>query len=513
VNHSGGRYDYVVVGGGTAGAVVAARVAERSEARVCLLEAGPSDENEPRVLELREWPSLLGSELDYDYVIEPQPRGNSRIRHSRGRVLGGCSSHNSAIAFRAPDADLRRWVELGADGWSPEEVDPFFGRVWDKVHIRQIGPDNECAAAFVAAGREAGFPLKTFNRDDFGEGVGFFQINARGPIRQSSSVAYLHPLMEVPSNLAVMTDVEATQVVIDSNGEATGVHTRRGFFSAAEEVVVCCGAFDTPKLLMLSGVGPSAELKRVGIACLVDLPGVGEHLLDHPEGVVMWEAARAVPDTSTQLWEAGLFARSAAEVAEPDLMVHFGTVPFDMNTAPLGYPSADDAFCITPNVMYARSEGSVRLRSEDPDAPPVVDPRYFTDPEGHDERVMVAGIKLARRLAGQPSLAPWIQRELAPGPALRSDEELSEYARRTANTVYHPAGTCRMGPSGDSDVVVDSNLRVRGVKRLRVADASVFPALLGINPCITCMMIGERCAHFLLEGTGRSQRALAEGAA
>jgi choline oxidase len=493
------EFDYVVVGGGTAGAVVAARLAERPEARVCLLEAGPSDENNRRVLELREWPSLLGSELDYDYVIENQERGNSRIRHSRGRMLGGCSSHNSAIAFRAPDADLQRWVALGARGWGPEDVDPFYGRVWDKVHIRQIPPDNECAAAFVAAGREAGFPLKTFNVDDFGEGIGFFQINALGPLRQSSSVAYLHPLDQLPTNLQVVTEAQAERLVINAEGDAIGVETSRGLVSATEEVIVSCGAFDTPKLLMLSGIGPREQLRRAGVNPLVDLPAVGEHLLDHPEGIVMWEAARPVPSTSTQLWEAGLFARSVADLPEPDLMVHFGTVPFDINTAPLGYPSAENAFCITPNVMYARSEGSVRLRSADPAAPPVVDPRYFTDPEGHDERVMVAGIRIARKLAEQPSLAGWVLRELAPGDAVSDHEELSEYARRTANTVYHPAGTCRMGAADDCGVVVDPTLRVRGVGRLRIADASVFPALLGINPCITCMMIGERCADFVVD--------------
>jgi choline dehydrogenase len=212
----------------------------------------------------------------------------------------------------------------------------------------------------------------------------------------------------------------------------------------------------------------------------------------------MWEAARPVPEVSTQFWEAGLFVRTDPALEWPDLMYHFGTVPFDINTVPLGYPTAPNAFCLTPNVTRARSEGFVRLRSADPRVPPRIDFRYFTDPDGHDERVLLAGVKLARRLAEQPALRPWVKRELAPGLEVRDDRALSEYARRTANTVYHPAGTCRMGAADDPMAVVDPALRVRGVGRLRVADASVFPAMIGVNPCLTCMMIGEKCAALVL---------------
>jgi choline dehydrogenase len=178
-------------------------------------------------------------------------------------------------------------------------------------------------------------------------------------------------------------------------------------------------------------------------------------------------------------------------------MFHFGTVPFDLNTVPFGCPTAANAFCLTPNVTRARSEGVVRLRSADPAAPPCIDFRYFTDPDGHDERVLLTGVKLARRLVAQPALRPWVKRELAPGIAVQDDEALSEYARRTANTVYHPAGTCRMGAADDPRAVVDPELRVRGVGRLRVADASIFPAMIGVNPCLTCMMIGEKCADLI----------------
>jgi choline oxidase len=489
------RFDFVVVGGGTSGAVVAARLAESGDSTVCLLEAGPPDENDRRVLELRNWPNLLGSELDYDYRIEPQVRGNSRIRHSRGRVLGGCSSHNSAIAFRAPDVDLQTWEELGATGWGPSETRPYYERVFERVCLETAPPANACVCAFVEAAQQAGFPLVAFN-EDFHEGVGWFQLNKRGPVRQSSSVAYLHPLGGLPLNLTVLTLTAVRRVVLDDRLNAVGVETALGPIWAEREVIVCGGAFDSPKLLLLSGIGPAEHLRKIGITVRVDLPGVGEHLIDHPEGVVMWEAALPVPEVSTQLWEAGLFVRTDPRLEWADLMYHFGTVPFDINTLPLGYPTAQNAFCLTPNVTRAKSEGVVRLRSADPTIPPVIDFRYFTDAEGCDERVMLAGVKLARKIVEQPALRPWVKRELAPGLAVQDDKALSEYARRTSNTVYHPAGTCRMGAGADPLAVVNPTLRVRGVGRMRVADASIFPAMIGVNPCMTCMMIGEKCAAF-----------------
>lgn len=493
------EFDYLVVGGGTAGAIVAARLAEAG-AEVGLIEAGPPDAPDRRILELRNWPQLLGSELDFDYRIEPQARGNGRIRHSRGRVLGGCSSHNSAIAFRTPDIDLRAWERRGARAWGPEAVLPFFERIGQRVPLELAPPDNACAAAFVEAAQQAGFPLIDFRQANSGEGVGWFVLNKRGPLRASSSVAYLHPLDRLPERLTLLTDTPVSRLLIDGHGDAVGAASERGTLRARREVVLCAGAFDSPKLLLLSGIGAADHLRSVGIPLRVDLPGVGAHLIDHPEGIVMWESARPVPPVSTQFWEAGLFVRTDPGLEAPDLMFHFGTVPFDINTAPLGYPTAEQAFCLTPNVTRACSEGMVRLRSADPAAPPVIDPRYFTDPAGHDERVMLAGVKLARRIVDQPALRAWVMRELAPGLAVQSDADLSEYARRTANTVYHPAGTCRMGATDDPLAVVDPQLRVRGMRKLRVADASIFPSMIGVNPCLTCMMIGERCAAFILGG-------------
>lgn len=490
----GKAYDHIVVGGGTAGAIVAARLAARPGARIALIEAGPSDEGDPAVLELRRWPDLLEGPLDFDYRIEPQARGNGAIRHARGKVLGGCSSHNSAIAFVPPDRDFAEWVERGAEGWGAAEVKPFFDRVRSTVTLEDIEPVNACGAAFVEAAVQAGYPMQRFNREPLRAGVGWFQLNKRGGIRQSSSVAYLHPLAQWGERLTVHTGAMARRVIVEK-GRAVGVETDRGALRCDGEVIVCCGAFDSPRLLWLSGIGPADELRALGIDVVADRPGVGENLIDHPEGVVLFESKQPVPDASANFWEIGLFANTVPGLDAPDLMFHFGTVPFDMHTAPAGYPTAAQAFSMTPNVTRARSQGRVWLDSADPAKAPRIDFRYFTDPEGHDARVMLAGVKLAREIAKQPALADWVARELAPGADVIDDAALDAYARRTANTVYHPAGTCRMG--GDGMAVVDGMLRVIGVDGLRVADASIFPSMTTVNPCITAMMIGERAAAFV----------------
>jgi choline oxidase len=495
-------YDYIVVGGGTAGCVVARRLSEQPGCTVCLIEAGPSDEGRLDVLTLNQWAQLLGTELDYDYIIEPQSRGNERIRHSRGRMLGGCSSHNSCIAFRAPDADMESWHRLGCDGWSASETRPYFEKVLEKVVLDSNPPLNPLSEAFLDAAQQAGFPLIPFQPDgQFREGVGIFHLNAQDGMRQSSAQTYLHPHLKISNNLTVLTNTQVTRILLDEQQTAYGVETEKDTLLASREIVLCCGTFDTPKLLLLSGIGPAQHLHQMGIPVCVDLAGVGEHLIDHPEGVMIWESNQPVPEETTQGWEVGLFATIDPASLIPDLMMHFGVVPFDWNTVPAGYPTAPYGFSLTPNVPRAKSEGVVRLRSANPNDPPVIDCRYFTDPEGYDETLLVAGLKLARTIAEQPALRCWLKQELAPGSAVQSDQDLSEYGRRTANTVYHPAGTCRMGNREHPLTVVDPQLRVKGVHQLRVADASIFPSMISVNPCLTCMMIGERCADFIKQGS------------
>lgn len=489
-------FDYIIVGGGTAGAVIARRLAEDPQCSVALLEAGPSDEGIAEILELARWQELLGNErYGHDFKIAPQPRGNSAILHSRGIMLGGCSSHNSAIAFRPPDEDFRRWQAQGAEGWGPNGVSKYFERVTDTVSLERSDAANEAVLAFIEAAKQLGFQERDFS-SDVAEGVGLFQLNKQGGIRSSSSVAYLHPLTALPTNLTVLTDTRVNRLLVEQD-RVTGVESSSGTLLANAEVILSAGAFGSPKLLMLSGIGPATHLRSHAIPIVNDLPAVGEHLQDHPEGVIMWEASAPVPEQTYNYYEAGLFATVEPDAAWPDLMFHFGTQAFDMHTAPLGYPSAANALSITPNVTRAKSEGFIRLASANPADDPIIDFRYFSDPDGYDERIMLAGLKLARDLALQPALAAWIKRELAPGAKVTSDEALSDYVRRSANTVYHPVGTCRMGAAHDPETVVTPDLKVKGIENLRVADASIFPSSTSTNPAITCMMIGEKCADLI----------------
>ncbi|WKN31946.1 GMC family oxidoreductase [Porifericola rhodea] len=492
------KYDYIVVGGGTAGVVTAYRLAEKQKGEVLLIEAGISDEQREDVLQLKEWHTLLEGDLDYDFPIAPQATGNSNMRHSRAKVMGGCSSHNSAIAFQAPDYDFEQWTQKGIKNWTPQEVRPFYNKVLEKVNLEKSDSENDCGKAMIDACEEYGIAAQDFENGNYHESAGWFSLNKKGGIRHSSSVAYLHPYDKIPAGLTVVTETFATKLLLDDAKKVVAVETNKGTFEANKEVILSGGAFHTPHLLMLSGIGPKEHLQEVGIQVIQDLPGVGEHLVDHPEGVIIWEAEQQVPEKSAQKYEIGVFCKTDPQLGMSDLMFHFGTEAFDMHTLPAGYPTSDNAFSLTPNVMQARSEGTVRLQSNRAEDPPLIDPKYFSDPEGHDARVMVEGIKTARKIAAQASLKPWIKRELAPGPDVQTDEQILDYIYKTHNTVYHPAGTCKLGTDDDPKAVVNTHLQVKGIQNLRIADASVFPSITSVNPCITCMMIGERCADFIL---------------
>ena len=506
-----GTFDYVIAGGGTAGCALAARLSEDQDVTVCVLEAGPTDVGDDNILVLSEWMHLLDSGYDWDYPVEPQERGNSFMRHARAKVLGGCSSHNSCIAFLPPAECLEEWVTMGADGWSAAEVLPLTDRLKQTVLLRDVPPEDPCGTAVLEAAAKVGMPTVGFNRGEtVRNGAGWFQINAaEDGTRMSSSHAYLHPILESRRNLEVRTGCWVSEILLDDAVSATGVRYLRpdltGYetVSARREVIVTAGAIDTPKLLMLSGIGPSVHLREMGIHVRVDSPGVGSNLDDHVEGLVFWEAAKPMVSTSTQWWEIGLFTTvdetPGKGPAQPDLMMHYGSVPFDMNTLRRGYPTTDNGFCLTPNVTQGRSRGTVRLRSPDFRDRPRVDPRYFTDPEGYDERIMLTGVRLARTIAEQAPLAPWVSRELAPGPDATTDDELLDYIHQCHNTVYHPAATARMGSATDPMAVLDPQLRVKGTSRLRVVDASAMPKLPAVNPNITVMTMAEKCADLIRE--------------
>ncbi|GHC58775.1 GMC family oxidoreductase [Streptomyces cinnamoneus] len=501
-------YDYVVIGGGTAGSVIASRLTEDPDVRVAVIEGGPTDVDREDVLTLRRWLGLLGGDLDYDYPTTEQPRGNSHIRHSRARVLGGCSSHNTLISFKPLPGDWDEWAEAGAEGWDAASMDPYFARLRNNIVAVDEKDRNAIARDFVEAAQKAvGVPrVEGFNQQPFHEGVGFFDLayHPENNKRSSASVAYLHPFLDRP-NLHLMLETWAHRLELEGT-RAKGVHVRTKdgeeiYVEAAREVLVCAGAVDTPRLLLHSGIGPKTDLEELGIPVVHDLPGVGENLLDHPESVIVWETDGPIPENSAMDSDAGLFVRRDPASNGPDLMFHFYQIPFTDNPERLGYEKPEHGVSMTPNIPKPRSRGRLYLTSADPAVKPALDFRYFTDEEDYDARTLVDGIKIAREIAKAEPLAGWLRREVCPGPDVTSDEDLSEYARKVAHTVYHPAGTCRMGAADDTGAVVDPQLRIRGLENIRIADASVFPTMTAVNPMIGVLMVGEKCAELLAEAT------------
>jgi choline dehydrogenase-like flavoprotein len=521
---AGDTFDYIVVGGGTAGCVVASRLSSYlPERKVLLIEAGPSDYDLNQVLDLRQWLSLLGGDLDYDYGTTEQPMGNSHIRHSRAKVLGGCSSHNTLISFRPFRHDMDRWVAAGCEGWDFDTLVRLVDKLrnsFQPVHPRHR---NQLCKDWVRACADAhGIPVLTdFNHEIASAGqltgaAGFFSVsyNPDTGRRSSASVAYIHPILrgdERRPNLTVLTEAHVSKLLVKGDAaEGVAVTLKSGrklVLRPRKEIVLSAGAVDTPRLLLHSGLGPRAQLEALGIPVVRDLPGVGENLVDHPETIIMWELNRPVPSNQTTMdSDAGVFLRreptgaAGGDGDAADIMMHCYQIPFTLNTSRLGYPLVKDgwAFCMTPNIPRPRSRGRIYLTSADPAVKPALDFRYFTDPEGYDAATLVAGIKAARRIADQSPFKDWLKKEVAPGPAVQSDEAISEYARRVAHTVYHPAGTTKMGDvSRDDLAVVDPQLRVRGVARLRIADAGVFPEMPSINPMLTVLAIGERAAELI----------------
>ncbi|MET7985563.1 GMC oxidoreductase [Streptomyces sp. NPDC005281] len=498
-------YDYVVIGGGTAGSVIASRLTENPDVTVAVIEGGPSDVGREDVLTLRRWMGLLGGELDYDYPTTEQPRGNSHIRHSRARVLGGCSSHNTLIAFKPLPSDWDEWEAAGAKGWGAVPMEEYYARLLNNIVPVDEKDRNAIARDFVAAARSAlDVPLvEGFNRQPFTEGAGFFDLayHPEDNKRSSASVAYLHPVMDERLNLTLLLETWAYKLELDGK-RVTGVHVRtKGdeevLVRARREVLLCAGAVDSPRLLLHSGIGPAGDLEELDIPVVHDLPGVGENLLDHPESVIVWETNGPIPENSAMDSDAGLFVRRDPEQPGPDLMFHFYQIPFTDNPERIGYERPAHGVSMTPNIPKPRSRGRLYLTSADPAVKPALDFRYFTDEDDYDGRTLVDGIKIAREIAEAEPLAGWLKREVCPGPAVTGDEELSAYARQVAHTVYHPAGTCRIGGLSDERAVVDPELRVRGLEGIRIADASVFPAMPAVNPMIGVLMVGEKAADLI----------------
>ncbi|MGY1609719.1 GMC family oxidoreductase [Geodermatophilus sp. SYSU D00700] len=520
-----GGYDVVVVGAGSAGCALAARLTEDPSVRVLLLEAGGSDD----VLEVQVPAALYKlwrTRRDWNYTTEPQPGlGGRRLFWPRGKLLGGSSSMNAMIYVRGAAADYDEWARLTGDpSWSYERVLPLFRRMEDNargadrfhgtggpLRVEDLRSPHPWTRAVVESAVAAGHP----RNDDFNgavqEGVGRYQVTQRRGRRWSAADAYLRPALGRP-NLTVLTGALTTRVLV-SGGRATGVEYRRAgqvhTVHASAEVVLCGGAVNSPQLLMLSGIGPAAHLREVGVDVVHDLPGVGGGLQDHPlvpvvwtvrsgrslfrgespSGYARWFAARRGP-LSSNLAEAGLFTRSRLELAEPDLQYHFLPVKFWRQAE---VDPDVDAFTAAAVVVHVHSRGSVRLRSADPTWAPAIDPGYLTDERDLD--ALVTGVEEAREIASVGPLARVLAEEWSPGATVRTREGLRQAVRDTLESLYHPVSSCRMGV--DDAAVVDPQLRVHGLDGLRVVDASVMPTLVRGNTNAPTMVIAERAADLL----------------
>jgi len=491
-------FDYIIIGGGGAGAVLARRLADQTNASVALLEAGPNDEGLDAIHHLGRFHELDASSISRPVpVMLPETR-LAKYTMPTSRVLGGSTSRNTSIWFRPPESDFADWEAKGAKGWGAVAVNAHFDALECHVHIETQVPDFASHRLMWQTALESGYEPVNFAKP-FGAGIGHYRMSKTGVMRQSSSVAYLHPANTRPKNLTVFTETEVKRLIIDDNKCVTGVETNRGIFKAAAEVILSAGAIDTPKLLMLSGIGSANDLTQHGITPIVDLPGVGRHLLDHPAACVNLESRLPLERDPFWNYVGVLFATAAETGAWPDIEIQLGPELYVKQTRAAGYPETPYGFTAYMSVNRARSEGSVTLASSDPAAHPIVDTNYYSDRDGYDMRVMVESVKLVRRMFNTPTLDNWRGQELAPGNSRQSDEEIAAYLRDTTLTGYHPAGTCRMGAVDDVITVVGPDLRVKGTSNLRVADASVMPSMVSVNIAATCMMIGHFAAARITE--------------
>ncbi|MEU2062811.1 GMC family oxidoreductase N-terminal domain-containing protein [Streptomyces sp. NPDC013455] len=510
-------YDYVIVGAGSAGAVLAARLTEDPEVRVALIEAGGPDTAQ-EIHVPAAFPHLFKSALDWDFDSDPEPGiGGRRAYLPRGKVFGGTSSMNAMIYIRGNRADYDGWAAAGATGWSYDEVLPYFRRAEDNergadefhgaggpLTVSDGRSGHPLCSAFVQAAQQAGYKAN----DDFNGatqfGVGRYQLTQRGGLRCSTAVAYLHPAMERP-NLTVLPSARAHRVVLEG-GRAAGVEVERGgsveVVRAEREVVLSAGAYESPKLLMLSGIGPAAALAAFGIEVVRDLP-VGVGLQDHymallnfrtreeslltaasPGNAALLESEGRGPLTSN-IGEAGGFFRSRDDLTAPDLQFHAAPTLFHQDG--LG-AATEHGFAFGPCVLAPTSRGAVTLRSARPDAAPRIVHNYLMTAD--DRAVIVAGLRIAREIAAQQAVADVVTGAYDV-PAGDSDAELLAWARRAGQSLYHPTSTCAIG------AVVDPELRVLGVENVRVVDASVFPTVPRGNTNAPTIMAAEKAADLV----------------
>ena len=524
-------YDYIIVGAGSAGCVVANRLSASPSSRVLLLEAGPRDRNLWVHIPVGYFKTMHNPRTDWRLVTEPDPGLNGRsLAWPRGRVLGGSSSINGLLYIRGQAADYDHWRQLGCTGWSYEDVLPLFRMSEDQ----ERGPDafhgaggplsvsdmrvrRDVCDAYIAAAEELGIPRNNDFNGANQEGAGYFQLTARKGWRCSAAVAYLRPIRNRP-NLDIVTEALTHRVVLEGR-RAVGVEFSIGgevrTARVRGEVVLSAGAIASPRLLELSGIGRGDVLQTLGIPVTQEIMGVGENLQDHLQARAVYRSTQPTLNDevnhpirkmligleyiafrsgpmSMGASQACIFARTHPSLEQPDVQFHIQPLSSDKPGEGLHRYSA-----FTASVCQLRPESRGRIvpRSADPKEPAAIYPNYLATPL--DQETLVAGMRLSRKLAATRALSPFIVEELDPGPEVRTDEQLLEHARNTATTIYHPVGTCKMGV--DSWAVVDPRLRVRGIAGLRVADASVMPTLVSGNTNAPTIMIGEKAAAMILE--------------
>lgn len=527
-----GRFDFIIVGAGSAGCVLANRLSESGRYRVLLLEAGGQDTNPWIHIPLGYGKLFRDKSVNWLFETEPQAELNQRrIIQPRGKVLGGSSSINGLVYMRGQREDYDQWRQMGAVGWAYDDVLPFFrkaerqSRGADDYHgangplsVSDQSEPHPLCDAFIAAAEQAGHP----RNDDFNgatqEGAGYYQTTSRHGVRVSAAVAYLNPARG-RSNLTIVTRAHATRIVLDGR-TARGIEWTRGDETsrahADGEIILCAGAIGSPHLMQLSGIGAPDMLRQRGVTPQHDLPGVGESLQDHLQVRMVYECTRPITfndDLANPLrtmWVgmryilqrkgpltvsagyAGGFFRTDAALASPDIQVHF----INFSTSKMGDAlHRFSGFTASSCQLRPESRGSVRLKNADPFEAPAIDPNYLGTER--DRQVNVAGIKLLREIMAGAAIQPFVKSEREPGPAIQDHASILDYCRQAGSTLYHPTCSARMGD--DRDAVVDWRLRVHGIDKLRVADGSIMPFVISGNTHAAIVMIGEKAAHMILE--------------